>query len=134
MPWALYAWSRVAWHPDTPADEIVKRLFRRLLREAGRPMQAWYDLLESRMLQQDLEIGWGGRAHPALFTDDIVAKMKPLGEQAKKAAHTWYEKERVATALNDLQWSYATAHGKDGRAAYPCYRMTKPPVMDGTLE
>jgi len=140
IPWALYAYSRSTWKPDEKPAVVLEDFFRGYYQEAWKPMLAWYNILENEMLAKDISM-WGQGvcstgvyAPPAeLFSADIVRKMRVYGKQAGMEAKSWYVKERVARANTDLEWSYQMAQRTSPRVSYPCYRVTTPPVMDGTL-
>ncbi len=138
MPWAMYAWSRAAWHPDEPEEKLAKEFFSGYYgQEAGDSLLKLYEPVERAMLANGIvvpNIRWV-EPPPELFTDTLMAEVRPFGEKARKAARKWYEKERVETALYDVEWSYRVAQqGYDQKATYPCHRIEKAPTIDGELD
>ena len=138
LPWAMYAWARAAWRPDEPAETIARDFFTGYYGPAAGPhMQRLYQAVEQALCDGNIRfpyVRWCDPA-PELFTDELLATVRPLGELARAVARTWYEKERVATALDSLEWSWRVSHrGYDGRRTYPCFRVAQPPSTAGRLD
>jgi len=137
-PWGFYAWGRSSWKPDDSPAEILADFFKGYYGEAWEPMLKWYQAMEDEARAKEIGSSWSGDSAPSadLFSDELAAKMRALGREAEKLATKWYVKQRVARALYDLEWTYRKARWKteEPPMVYPCYRLSKAPVIDGKID
>jgi hypothetical protein len=131
-PWGFYAFARTTWRPDEKAGTILQDFFRGYYGEAWEPMLKWYETLERIAIEQNIDTS---APDPRLIGADTIVELRRLLDEADRKARRWYEKERVAQARVDTEWT--AVHGqwktKTDRP-YPCHTFKEPPVIDGKLD
>jgi hypothetical protein len=136
-PWSVYAYSRTAWNPNEPVEDIKKDFFGGFYGRAGRAMRKWYETFESHVVENHIDLGGGvGTFSPvkAAYPEEVVGKMRRYLDQAERKARKWYVRKRVAHARLCTEWSYRKAHELDATPTYPCYRVASAPTIDGRLD
>ncbi len=139
LPWAMYIWSRTAWNPDDPVDNILHDFFTGYYgTAAGEKMLKIYKMVENKVISGGVsmrDLYHNNYApSPKVFTKELKIKIKPLIAEAMSAADTWYRKERVKQAKDSLEWSFRAAQKGFGNETYPCYKVPEAPVIDGRLD
>jgi len=97
-PWYYYAYSRLAWDPDEPAEKILHEFFQGYFRDAADPMRAYYQCLSEQVRVTDLPYGawYGGGPTKELFTPDILQAMGKHLRDAEQRAEGFLVRRRVA--------------------------------------
>ena len=118
-----YITWKLADDPNLDGNKLIDEFFARYYGAAARPMQAMYELIEKIYAEpapslyqiegytpahQTEEYAW-----TTLGTKERMVKLGKLMDEARKAAHTDIEKERVALFDKGI-WQYMLA----GRKAY----------------
>ena len=97
-PWYHYAYSRLAWNPDEPAEKILSDFFQGYFGGAARPMRAYYQCLAEQVRATDLPYGawYGGGPTKELFTPAILQTMGKHLRDAEQRARGFIVRKRVA--------------------------------------
>ena len=131
-PWGLYAFTRTTWRPDEPAEVVLQDFFRGYYGAAWEPMLAWYETLEKRAIELNIDTS---SPDPRLIGPDTIVGLRKLLAQAAARAQHWYEKERVERARKDMEWTAVRGQWRTtADRAYPCHKLTAAPVIDGKLD
>ena len=109
----FYVTWKLADDPNRDGNKLIDEFFTRYYGAASKPMQAVYELIEKTYAEpapshQNEEYAW-----TKLGTKETMAELGKLMDEARKAAHTDIEKERVALFDKGI-WQYMLA----GRKAY----------------
>jgi hypothetical protein len=97
-PWNFYAYGRLTWDAETPAEALLQDFFHGYFREAAEPMLAYYRALEDHLLSNHISLGPDYRydpppaAYPPALLDTLRAHMR----DARNAATHWVTRQRVA--------------------------------------
>ena len=145
-PWNHYAFVRLMWNVRLGATAIKDEFFPAYYREAAVPMREYYDTLERHNIDNNVDqqfFGYDQGPNPATFTPAVVAKVRSCLAGARQQARRWYIKERIDTAIRDLDWSIPVAQRRSGDPAtalaagkmqYVCHRRTGDIALDGKLD
>jgi len=99
-PWCYYAYSRLCWNPDEPAEKIFREFFTGYFQQAAEPMMGYYKTLEDHIRNNHLDYGGSSyqlQAKPEVFTPSILKSMLRHLEAAEAAAAKHYVlRRRVA--------------------------------------
>ncbi len=131
-PWGLYAFSRTTWRPDESAETILQEFFRGYYGAAWEPMLKWYETLERIAIEKNIDTS---APDPRLIGADTIVALRGLLDEADRKARRWYEKERVALARTDTEWTAVRGQWKTKTdRPYPCHTFKEPPSIDGKLD
>ena len=97
-PWYYYAYSRLAWNPDEPAEKILREFFEGYFRDAAKPMLAYYKVLEDHVRAKDLIYGawYGGGPTKEIFTPAILKAMSKSLREAEQRGDDFITRRRLA--------------------------------------
>jgi len=97
-PWCNYAWARLNWNPEEPADKIIDDFFTGYFREAAEPMKDYYLAIENRVRDQDLSYGLGTLTSDCgdIFTPEFMAEIDQHLRLAEDKAADYRTRRRVA--------------------------------------
>jgi hypothetical protein len=115
-PWYYYAYGRLMWNPDEPAEKILNEFFQGYYQEASEPMLAYYKTLESHIRSNNLMYGPSSyqiQALPEMFTPEIVVSSRSLLDKAdaKAKSWNWSVKSRIADAHEGLELAVRKING-----------------------
>jgi hypothetical protein len=131
-PWGLYAFSRTTWRPDEAAETILQEFFRGYYGAAWEPMLKWYEMLERIAIEKNIDTSV---PDPRLIGADTIVELRGLLDEAAGKALRWYEKERVAQARTDTEWTAVRGQWKTKTdRPYPCHAFNEAPTIDGKLD
>ncbi|MCE9615366.1 MAG: DUF4838 domain-containing protein [Lentisphaerae bacterium] len=131
-PWGLYAFARTTWRPDETAETILQDFFRGYYGDAWEPMLRWYETLERIAIANNIDTSV---PDPRLIGADTIGELRGLLDEADRKARRWYEKERVAQARTDMEWTAVRGQWKTKTdRPYPCHAFNEAPTIDGKLD
>jgi hypothetical protein len=93
-PWLYYAYSRLSWHPEEPAGQVIEDFFRGYYREAWRPMMEYYTTLEQHVRRNNL----AAMDRPGLermYTPRVLRGMQRSLQKARALATDYRTRERI---------------------------------------
>lgn len=145
-PWNHYAYPRMLWDISLTADRILEEFFSAYYREAKGPMLAYYRALEGHLLRDEVDLqdfAYDQGPHPDAFPPALVEELRARLAEAEAAAASWYVRQRVETAREDLEWGVAKSLRRsmdpatalaNGKRIYPCRRRRGAIAIDGRLD
>ncbi len=145
-PWNHYAFARMLWNVDQTSDQILNEFFPAYYQEAAVPMLEYYRTFEKHVLSNNIDFqtfGYDQGPNPDAFPPEIVASMQKALDEAKKAAKSWFVKQRVEQAQKDLDWSIPASMRRSpdkalalkyGKKEYACTRANSAITIDGRLD
>lgn len=145
-PWNYYAHQRMLWNVHLTAEQILDEFFTAYYQEAKKPMLAYYKALEDYLIAHNVSLedfGYDAGPNPEMFTPQLVATLNAHLDDAQKMAKSWYVKQRVQTAKDDLAWAIPAAMQRSmeratalqyGKNEYRCPRRQGAIALDGKLD
>ncbi len=145
-PWNFYAYGRMMWDLSLTADKILDEFFTAYYQEAKAPMLAYYKALETHLIENDVSLedfAYDLGPNPAMFTPELIVRLRAELGKARVAASTYYVKARVERAAQDLEWAISAAARRSldksvalhyGKKEYVCHRRTGAITVDGKLD
>ncbi len=116
MPWLYYAFARLSWHPDEPAEQILDDFFKGYYRESWKPMLAYYRTLENHILKNDLgKYNWQTRPDLEIFSLPILKEMNKHLKQARLEAKHYLTIDRVDATAKSFKYILKLRDIKSGQ-------------------
>jgi hypothetical protein len=98
-PWNFYAYSRLAWNPAEPANQILQDFADGYYRECAAPMLDYYRTWEDYLTNNNIALGDDCRyVPPATVPAEVISAMSRHLATAANSAEHWLTRQRVAEA------------------------------------